>query len=673
MGLLSEGSPLEWEETKKYAEHVREHGIQQFINLYHKLRDRPCDMLKFGDEVEYTLIKLDHEAKTARVLLKAAEVLPVLQEIENTRPQDTKTLWRPEYAAYMVEGTPGKPYGCLHAYLNTIESNMKLRRQEVCKLLDESKGEIPLSLTVFPRLGCPQFSTPAYEPNPTDAGVSKSLFFPDEAIMDAHPRFRTLTRNIRKRRGEKVVINVPVFKDKNTPSPFIEQYVNDHDGEGAGASKPNHIYMDAMGFGMGNSCLQMTFQACGIDEARQLYDQLTPLCPILLALSAAGPIYRGYLSDIDTRWYVIAASVDDRTKEERGLEPLKENKFRISKSRYDSIDSYLSKEGERYSDIDLQLDKKLCKEMVDSGIDIQLARHIAHLFIRDPVALFSEKIHQDDKNDSDHFENIQSTNWQTMRFKPPPVNSNIGWRVEFRPVEVQLTDFENAAFVVFIVLLTRTILSFNLNLLIPLSKVDANMKTAQKRDAVRKSKFYFTKDVRACPTCGDIDEEVTLMSIDTIFNGGTLNDGQEFPGLVPLVKQYLNTAESTDVDTMCTLQRYLKLISDRASGKLMTTAHWMREFVRDHPKYQYDSVVTEEINYDLLKACAGITNGTQDAPGLLHPVQSKTKHEIPDSFKSQVEEHEESDQRRHKKWKELKSNGVDSTDANENMVVNSSD
>ena len=27
----------------------------------------------------------------------------------------------------MVEGTPGKPYGCLHAYLNTIEANMKLR------------------------------------------------------------------------------------------------------------------------------------------------------------------------------------------------------------------------------------------------------------------------------------------------------------------------------------------------------------------------------------------------------------------------------------------------------------------------------------------------------------------------------------------------------------------
>ena len=68
-------------------------------------------------------------------------------------------------------------------------------------------------------------------------------------------------------------------------------------------------------------------------------------------------------------------------------------------------------------------------------------------------------------------QNIQSTNWQSMRFKPPPPNSPIGWRVEFRPLEVQLTDFENAAFVVFVVLLTRAILSFKLNFYIPVSKV----------------------------------------------------------------------------------------------------------------------------------------------------------------------------------------------------------
>lgn len=51
MGLLTEGSPLSWEETKKLAKHVQDHGIQQFIHLYERLRDRQGDILKWGDEV----------------------------------------------------------------------------------------------------------------------------------------------------------------------------------------------------------------------------------------------------------------------------------------------------------------------------------------------------------------------------------------------------------------------------------------------------------------------------------------------------------------------------------------------------------------------------------------------------------------------------------------------
>ena len=38
-------------------------------------------------------------------------------------------------------------------------------------------------------------------------------------------------------------------------------------------------------------------------------------------------------------------------------------------------------------------------------------------------------------------------------------------------IQVQLTDFENSAYVVFVVLLTRVILSYKLDFLIPLSKV----------------------------------------------------------------------------------------------------------------------------------------------------------------------------------------------------------
>ena len=62
-------------------------------------------------------------------------------------------------------------------------------------------------------------------------------------------------------------------------------------------------------------------------------------------------------------------------------------------------------------------------------------------------------------------------------------------------MEVQLTEYENAAYAIFIVLLTRTILSLDLNLYMSLSKVDANMATAHKRDAVKTETFFFRKHI----------------------------------------------------------------------------------------------------------------------------------------------------------------------------------
>ncbi|KAL7877316.1 hypothetical protein SRHO_G00039590 [Serrasalmus rhombeus] len=623
MGLLSQGSPLNWAETKKYADHVRKHGILQFLNIYNKVKDRQKDVLKWGDEVEYMLVELDDKHEKVHLVLNGKEVLETLQEKGEKINPNHPTLWRPEYGSYMIEGTPGQPYGGTMSEFNTVEDNMGKRRREASSVLNEN--ETLCTITSFPRLGCPGFTKPEFKPTPVEKGVSKSLFFPDEAI-NRHPRFSTLTRNIRHRRGEKVAINVPIFKDKNTPSPFVEVFPED-DGEAARAALPDHIYMDAMGFGMGNCCLQVTFQACSISEARYLYDQLATFCPIVMALSAASPFYRGYVSDIDCRWGVISASVDDRTREERGLEPLKNNKFRIHKSRYDSIDSYLSCCGEKYNDIELTKDEEIYKQLLDAGIDNLLAQHIAHLFIRDPLSLFEEKIHLDDENESDHFENIQSTNWQTMRFKPPPPNSDIGWRVEFRPMEVQLTDFENSAYVVFIVLLTRVILSYKLDFLIPLSKVDDNMKVAQKRNAVQEGMFYFRKDIfKGCNLvfdsastaaqngveCDGDGEEYTLMSIDTIING---KEGV-FQGLIPILNCYLDNIE-VDVDTRCTILNYLKLIKRRASGELMTMAKWMREFVAKHPHYKQDSIITNKINYDLLRKCDRIAKGQEGCPELI--------------------------------------------------------
>jgi hypothetical protein len=38
------------------------------------------------------------------------------------------------------------------------------------------------------------------------------------------------------------------------------------------------------------------------------------------------------------------------------------------------------------------------------GLDELLSKHIAHLFIRDPIVIFSELVDQDDSESTDHFE-----------------------------------------------------------------------------------------------------------------------------------------------------------------------------------------------------------------------------------------------------------------------------
>lgn len=51
MGLLSLGTPLPWDEAKKHADHVRWHGIAQFLQTWNRCKDRRGFELLWGDEV----------------------------------------------------------------------------------------------------------------------------------------------------------------------------------------------------------------------------------------------------------------------------------------------------------------------------------------------------------------------------------------------------------------------------------------------------------------------------------------------------------------------------------------------------------------------------------------------------------------------------------------------
>uniref|UniRef100_A0A7S3YWG9 Glutamate--cysteine ligase n=1 Tax=Lotharella globosa TaxID=91324 RepID=A0A7S3YWG9_9EUKA len=428
MGFLVKGKPLSWKESEGVREYVRKHGVEQFIHIWKKNKDREDLDFLWGDEVEGFLCQLtDKEGKKAiKLSLRGSEVLEKLKEAEKeeTAKAEEKdgcgtcppsVIFHPEYGCFMIETTPSAPYGGFVRDLRCVEANMRLRRAKVKEHL--KAGEVYSTMTTYPLMGVDQFTLPPHQPN---GPVAKSEYVPDE-LINPHPRFATLTANIRTRRGSKVDIRVPMFKDDYTLPADTE------------------IHMDAMAFGMGCCCLQTTFLARNLEEARSLYDHLAVLGPIMLALTAATPLYRGRVADTDVRWSVISQSVDDRTPEERGAVPEAKAKA-LQKSRYDSISLFIADAAnayfkDKYNDLNVKYDKDAFERLRKEGLDEILAKHIAHLWIRDPLVIYKSRVELDDTKDVDHFENIQSTNWQSVRFKPPP-NPDIGWRVEFRTMEV---------------------------------------------------------------------------------------------------------------------------------------------------------------------------------------------------------------------------------------------
>lgn len=61
----------------------------------------------------------------------------------------------------------------------------------------------------------------------------------------------------------------------------------------------------------------------------------------------------------------------------------------------------------------------------------------------------------------------------------------------------------------------------------------------------------------------------------------------------------------------------------------MTTASWIRAFLTSHTAYRQNSVVTEEMTYDLIKRMQEISEGVAPSPELTGKLVSKT----PETYK----------------------------------------
>jgi glutamate--cysteine ligase catalytic subunit len=111
MGLLTEGKPLSSEETLALSAYIREHGITQFLTTWNRVKDIQDDELRFGDEIEVGILRLDHQNKTVRISVRSAELQSQLEEKERrVAHQNEGVTWHPEFGAWMIESTPSRPY-----------------------------------------------------------------------------------------------------------------------------------------------------------------------------------------------------------------------------------------------------------------------------------------------------------------------------------------------------------------------------------------------------------------------------------------------------------------------------------------------------------------------------------------------------------------------------------
>ncbi|KAJ5745117.1 glutamate-cysteine ligase [Penicillium odoratum] len=211
----------------------------------------------------------------------------------------------------------------------------------------------------------------------------------------------------------------------------------------------------------------------------------------MLALTAGNLCYKGYLVDTESRWHATDALNDNRTMEEILSKTVVGKNVVTSNMRwsfspvYASHDDHIPEGYQSYSTGNAKT-RALFEE---AGMDVNLSEFFSHLLKYDPLIIDPKHLDPESPSDTYHFHALIGSFWLDIRLKPPPDGMDMGWRVEFRPLEVQGTDFEKCRFVVFMALMSRTISHFDLSFYIPMELVSENMRRAVMRDAVNQNRF----------------------------------------------------------------------------------------------------------------------------------------------------------------------------------------
>ena len=103
-------------------------------------------------QLEYHLVLFDEEKRTVQMACIAPEVLAALEAEDDEHDFPQTVTWHPEYGSWMVEATPGQPYGRMTSDLRTVEPNMAFRRARIQGVLDRVQPAARPNLSVGGRV-----------------------------------------------------------------------------------------------------------------------------------------------------------------------------------------------------------------------------------------------------------------------------------------------------------------------------------------------------------------------------------------------------------------------------------------------------------------------------------------------------------------------------------------
>lgn len=492
-------------------------AVSQLLNCCHEVY---TSGQKWGDEIEYTMVD-----KNLEPLIITKEIITKINPIDS--------YWMPEYGAWMVEGIPKIPY----TNILNVEKNMIDRRKLIENLL--SNNQCVYTLSTLPFLGADKDDDSINNLYSQSNYVSDNLIFPAE-------RFRSLTKNIRDRRGKKVEINL--------------------------SSNNNKFSLDAMAFGMGCCSLQITLQAKNRYHSLQLHDALSLIGPIFLSLSCSTPIINGKLIDTDGRWSIISQSTDDRMDGE------------IRDPRFSNIPLFLLNNGFQWNNKVFTKDESIYNTLRKLDIPESLCLLFSYSLNLPPLLMFQSHL-EENEYQSNTLNSYLNTFWKSVRLKLPynDLPSDMGWRVEFRTMDLQLTDFENAAFAVSSMLVAKALVWANIFPYSFLMDIDNDYDLAVKKNSCLKEKFSWNN---------------TKKTICQIFDGD-----DEDEGLLSICNRYLDS-NSISIDEKNLYKLYLDYVYQISCGNIPTTATDIRNEIESVKNNLDSNLISQEI---IIKSIVNVT------------------------------------------------------------------